>query len=52
MEWVELDKEDKTRIWSIMLGYAFVKGLKLINMDLDVFAERTAAIEAQIMEAK
>ena len=35
-----------------MIGYAIVKGLKSIYMGLDVFDERTANVETQIMEAE
>ena len=52
MEWVELDKEDKTRILAIMLGYAVVKDFNFIYIDLDIFYERTAVVEAQIIEAE
>ena len=52
MCWVELDNEDKTRIMGVLLGYAVVKGLKLIDMDLDVFDERTAVVEVEIVEAE
>ena len=42
LEWMKLENDDKKLICAVMIGYAIVKGLKLKEMDLDVFGEKTA----------
>ena len=41
---MKIENDDKQPICAVMVGYAIVKGLKFIDMDLDVFEERTAVV--------
>ena len=51
LEMVVLQPEDKPLVIAVFIAYFVMTGFKIVDLELDIFDERTKVIEAQMLEA-